>query len=145
MRLSDFYMKCYVSEKDCVEYLTKLDINLAEEAVTCSKCSAEMKKTTRKNRKGEHYPTFKCPRKGCGTYKSMRTKAFFSLNDGCSSKLEVRGILEIVFMWILKFPTLQIADLTGCSTRTVVKWLKRCRKVCTAAVSVESQGKLIEQ
>lgn len=140
MFLSEFsYL--FSTEEKCVDWLTKKGLLFGENnAPDCTRCMRpKMKFVQRKGKKKyadgtfATYPSFKCRNRNCRTYKSVRKcNAFFTFFDknlNANSKLSIREILYILFLWCLDIPIVQVVELTGHSNHTIVDWYNLCRDI----------------
>jgi hypothetical protein len=77
--------------------------------------------------------SFKCPKKGCQTTRSIRNdNSFFtitSMTGRSNSHLAIAKILEIVFLWCSDQSCKAIIAATGLSSNTVIRWMDKCRDV----------------
>jgi hypothetical protein len=83
MLLKDFYIRVASSKQACTAFLREhqllTDVNNID---PCHKCSTEMCEKRRKNRNDVFGPIFRCPKKGCQTFRSVRQgNAFFHFTD----------------------------------------------------------------
>jgi len=108
MLLKDFHIRVASSEQACTAFLREhqllIDVNNID---PCHKCGTEMREKRRKNRYGEFVSIFRCPKKGCQTFRSVRQgNAFFhitDLNGRVTCNLTLCEIMEIVFMFASKY------------------------------------------
>jgi len=140
MLLKDFTAQIMGSEQDCLTFLRKHGI-FDEAMMFCTRnptgkreCGSEMKRTLRKNSKGEQYPAWRCTSTSCRTYLSIRsTNKFFSW-DG-TTNLSLRDIMMLVYIWLYNSNTIQqVRTMTGHSPETIVNWFFCFRQVCTDAM-----------
>lgn len=79
------------------------------------------------------YPTMRCTNKLCRNQLSVRKNTFFSFADSLdrpNSKLDIRTIMEIIWLWCLETPSKTIAKLVNVSQATMVHWTNFLREVC---------------
>lgn len=91
-----------------------------------------MKITTRKER-GKQRRALRCTKRGCQTFRSIRTgNKFFHFTDAqgrLNSGLSLGQILELVYLWCLQMPQSTVRVLTGRGSHTIVDWYSLCRDV----------------
>jgi len=145
MHLKEFIDDVLQSEETCVNFLRKHGI-FDEEVRYCtrgagtrSECGGRMKRTLRKNRKGESRPTWRCTAYACQSFRSIRdTNGFFGWrgrDDKVHVSLSLRDIMMIVYLWLHTTSTIeQVREMTGHSKVTIVNWFHLCRQVCTDAL-----------
>jgi len=84
-------------------------LDLHEQALD-QNCGLFMRRT-RKNRKGEIIPSWRCSRKACRTQRSIRhTNLFFIVEDGKgrnNSKMSLRDILLLVYLFVNSKDTIE--------------------------------------
>ena len=104
MRAKDLYTQVIGDEVAATDFLRLY--HLLEEPVDiapCRKCGGEMVERYRKI-KNESRPVFRCIRKGCQTFRSVRLgNIFFSytdLNNKLNCKLTLCEILELVYYFV---------------------------------------------
>ena len=114
------------------------DQNLAKRSDdhTCH-CGSSMVDGTRKKKLRDGttkiYPTMRCTNKLCRNQLSVRKNTFFSFADSSdrpNSKLDIRTIMEIIWLWCLETPSKTIAKLVNVSQATMVNWTNFLREVC---------------
>ncbi|CAF4242456.1 unnamed protein product [Rotaria sordida] len=114
------------------------DQNLAKKSDdhTCH-CGSSMTDGTRKKKLRDGttkiYPTMRCTNKLCRNQLSVRKNTFFSFTDSLdrpNSKLDIRTIMELIWLWCLETPSIKIAKLVEVSQAIVVDWTNFLRDVC---------------
>ena len=142
-RANELYTQVIRDEVAATEFLRRYQ--LLEQPVDiapCSKCEGEIAEKRRKM-KGESRPVFRCRRKGCQTFRSVRHESIFfyytDLNNKINCKLTLCEILKLDFYFV--------KDL---SLRPNGRndWKKQanymCREVCSSIVSVNRRGQIVE-
>ncbi|CAF1438954.1 unnamed protein product [Didymodactylos carnosus] len=79
------------------------------------------------------YPTIRCTNRQCRNQLSVRKNTFFSFTDALdrpNSKLDIRTILKLIWLWCLGTSSSTISTLVHVTQTTVVDWTKFLREVC---------------
>ncbi|CAF1492445.1 unnamed protein product, partial [Didymodactylos carnosus] len=114
------------------------DQNLAQKSDehTCH-CGSPMadgtRKKTLKDGTVKIYPTMRCTNRQCRNQLSVRKNTFFAFTDALgrpNSKLDIRTILELIWLWCLGTSSSTIATLVHVTETTVVDWTNFLREVC---------------
>ena len=108
MRAKELYTKVIWNEQAATEFLRRYQLlDEPVEIAPCNKCGGDMAEKRRKI-KGEIRPVFRCSRKGCQTFKSVRHgNIFFSytdLNNKIHCYLTLCEIIELVYYFVKDFP-----------------------------------------
>ena len=125
MLLRKFSNTVILSEEQCVEFLRENQLLVqAADYPPCARCCHVMEQKRKCDREGEFLLVLRCPQRGCQTTRSVRQgNAFFhytDLNGRLNSQLTLCGIVELVYMFTIDMPALQVVELTGKSRGTVV-------------------------
>jgi hypothetical protein len=118
----DYVMQQTATEHAAIEYCFK--IGLFHSECMCSKCDKPMKKSMSDDVKKCRW---RCGRKGCNTEKSFRAGSFFG-----KSKLSVKTLVRLLFMWSARTPVTEAAEHAQTSVKTAIDWYSFCRDVCSA-------------
>lgn len=143
--IGHLYRYVIYDEAMCVKYLQERQLLPRNDDRNCSrirdgvKCDGILKVCERKSRKRnsdgsfKKIVTFKCNKKGCQTYQSIRKEnPFFTytdLNGRCNSQLSLTEIIELVWFWVHRIPVNQVAQFTRRAKKTIVDWYDLCRDV----------------
>ena len=136
MLIREFYNTVILSEEKCVEFLCENQLLVqAADHPPYARCGHVMEQKRKHDRGGELWLMLRCPQRGCQTTQSVHQgNAFFhytDLNGHLNSQLPLCGIVELVYMFTVDMPALQVIELTGKLWGTVVDWFNMCREVCT--------------
>ena len=147
-RANELYTQAIRDEVAATEFLRRYQ--LLEQPVDiapCSKCESEIAEK-RKKIKGESRPVFRCKRKGCQTFRSVRHESIFfyytDLNNKMNCKLTLYEILELVFYFVKDLSLDLTEEMTGRSRPTICDWFNMCKEVCSSIVSVNRRGQIVE-
>lgn len=150
MKLLDFHEQALKSEDDCVNFLNSFGIFDESAAVgpgkSTTSCNLLMKRTQKKNKKGDIIPSWRCSKKTCRTQRSIcSSNRFFMFEDTHgrnNCKLSLRDILLIIYFFVYSNDTNeQLMTKLGHGKHTIVDWLNLCREGCSKII--RSQPKMI--
>ncbi|VVC38540.1 Hypothetical protein CINCED_3A019639 [Cinara cedri] len=147
--IGDLYRHIIRDETMCVKYLQDRQLLPGDGERVCtrtkngSSCGGALRMCERKSKKRNADGTFqkvvayKCNRKGCQTYQSIRKgNAFFAFTDAngrCNSQLSLAETVELVWFWVHRVSVGQAVQFTGRNKKTIVDWYELCRDVVVAA------------
>lgn len=113
-----------------IEWCTNL--GLITSFYICPDCGEKMRKV--KNNKIADKYMWRCTKGAHNIKRSLRLGSWFG-----ESKLSMREILMISYMWLLQMSNKSIMFDRGVSTSTVVEWKLFCREICIDACVAENE------
>jgi IS1 family transposase len=111
----DFLHDVFHDEEKCIDYLIEKGIILRE--IQCCHCNGRM--TLRRAIKA-----YRCTTGRCRKEKSIRENSFFS-----KSKLPLRKIMRLGYLWLIKTPITSIISAIGCGAHTVTNFMGYFRQL----------------
>lgn len=109
----------------CIEFLRSYQL-LARKA-TCHKCKQQM--TEEKCIGTMDGFRWRCSTSKCETTMTIRKRSLFE-----KSKIELPKLMMMIYLWTIDVSQRQIAFEANVSTRTMVNWTKKLRRVCSSEI-----------
>ncbi|KAE8739811.1 hypothetical protein FOCC_FOCC014679 [Frankliniella occidentalis] len=123
------------------EYLKWLqEVGMITSSYSCSDCNVDM--VLGKKNRCQDGSVWRCKR--CKNTRTVRSGSWFE-----KSKMPLRKIVLITYMWAERFSQAQVMRECSISSKTVVDWFSFCREVCTTLMlryhePIGGEGKIVE-
>ena len=129
----ELFQKILYSKESTVNWL--MDKGFLNKKRLCPECGGPMKLINVPKGRTSDLMQWSC-RKGQHDLRlSVRHGSWFA-----NANMTLEEITEITYLWCLGLSQVQIQELMGCSSNTVVDWFSFCREVCEVTLLKETEN-----